>query len=97
MKETVCKEDRKESEETNPPNGYLVTKPSPVRPHGWEHEEGNISRLPVLPPPAAQLSLPPAHSNVPGAKGDTVNTSLLISQHTIMNTHSWESCSPDMY
>ena len=42
----------------------------------------------MLPPPAAQLSLPPAHSNVPGAKGDTVNTSLLIStdhhEHTLL-------------
>ena len=55
-----------------PPNGYLVTKPSPVRPHGWGDEEGIISSLPVPPPPPAQLSLPPAHSNVPGAKGDTM-------------------------
>ena len=50
VKETVYKEDRKEHEETNAPKGYLVTKPSPVRPHSWEHEEGNISSLPVLPP-----------------------------------------------
>ena len=49
VKETVKRTGRKVKTQM-PPNGYLVTKPSPVRPHGWEHEEGNISRLPVLPP-----------------------------------------------
>ena len=71
-----------------PPNGYLGTKPSPVRPHGWEHEEGTSPGSLCCPLPPAQLSLPPAHSNVPGAKGDSVNTSLLIStdhhEHTLL-------------